>query len=304
MMAWYQDIRALTERTPQERSDFARSYSRAGSRASVGVASISSDVAEDDEEDRAFGASAADMNVVAAGGRAQEQRAHAHRLPSPNPGGRFPSDDVVVSPSRGLQQGPLSPDSVTSPTSGFDGSSAGPTVVATEVVQRTTAAGLAPGTAEVSRTNGAPVPSSHPTGASSLSTEHRGTPSSVNGRGTHNESPISVSASKTHYIAGANGTLGKVTPYRSDSGGSLARAVPESGAAIKTAATVLGGEQCVASNLAQEHEEEQGSLGGMMGASGGTSVDGSERPTAPRAETTQTISNLHIPGEYPKGVSH
>ncbi|KAK5653592.1 hypothetical protein OQA88_8854 [Cercophora sp. LCS_1] len=53
MMAWYEDIRALTERTPEERSNFLRGHVRSFSRASA-RSSISSDGVGDDDEEPPF----------------------------------------------------------------------------------------------------------------------------------------------------------------------------------------------------------------------------------------------------------
>src|SRR3569833_3482518 len=49
MMAWYEDIKALTERTPQERSVFVRGHSRSYSRSSQ--RSVSSDGVVDEDAD-------------------------------------------------------------------------------------------------------------------------------------------------------------------------------------------------------------------------------------------------------------
>src|SRR5436190_23118340 len=56
MMAWYEDVKALTEKTPQERSDFVRGHSRALSRSSQRASSISSDGVVDEEDDEPFSA--------------------------------------------------------------------------------------------------------------------------------------------------------------------------------------------------------------------------------------------------------
>ncbi|PHH83999.1 hypothetical protein CDD83_2660 [Cordyceps sp. RAO-2017] len=50
MMAWYEDIKALTEKTPEERSQFVRSHSRSLSQSSRRSASSDGIVDEDDEE--------------------------------------------------------------------------------------------------------------------------------------------------------------------------------------------------------------------------------------------------------------
>ncbi|OHF04372.1 PH domain-containing protein [Colletotrichum orchidophilum] len=104
MMAWYEDIKVLTERSPQERSDFVRGHVRSLSQSSQ--RSTSSDgVLEDDDDDEPY---SADTAVAASTSPRQDVR-------RPEAGGRFPSD-IQVNAQRGLQA-PLSPSSV---SSGFD----------------------------------------------------------------------------------------------------------------------------------------------------------------------------------------
>lgn len=52
MMAWYEDIQALTEKTPEERSTFVKGHSRTLSRSSQ--RSVSSDGMVDDEDEEPF----------------------------------------------------------------------------------------------------------------------------------------------------------------------------------------------------------------------------------------------------------
>jgi hypothetical protein len=101
MMAWYGDIQALTERPPKDVSEFVRGHSRSLSQNSQ--RSASSDGVVDEEDDEPFSArSAADIQM----GNRQEPSFR------PQPGGRFPSD-IQVNAHRGLQA-PLSPSSVSS----------------------------------------------------------------------------------------------------------------------------------------------------------------------------------------------
>jgi hypothetical protein len=106
MMAWYDDIKTLTERTLEERGTLLRSNNRSISRTSQ-RSSLSSDGGVDDDEDTPFRA------TVAAVGEQPKQDALSRR-PS---GGRFPSD-LQVNAQRGLQV-PVSPLSV---SSGYNGS--------------------------------------------------------------------------------------------------------------------------------------------------------------------------------------
>ncbi|RFU73547.1 ph domain [Trichoderma arundinaceum] len=101
MMAWYDDIRALTETSPEERTAFVRSHSRRSTSRSS-HRSVSSD-GLDEEDEEPFTATEQD---VLAGPRPDV----ASRRPQP--GGRFPSD-MQVNAQRGLQV-PHSPSSVAS----------------------------------------------------------------------------------------------------------------------------------------------------------------------------------------------
>lgn len=92
MMAWYEDIKALTEKTPEERNQFVRHHTRSLSQSSRRSASSDGIVDEDDEEPFSAG-SQIDINP----GRNQD--ATARRI---QPGGRFPSD-IQVNAQRGLQ---------------------------------------------------------------------------------------------------------------------------------------------------------------------------------------------------------
>lgn len=102
MLAWYEDIRALTEKSPQERNAFVRQHARSISGTSQKAGSISSDGAVDEEDEEPF--SAAASAVVA-------QAPKQDVLPRRPQGGRFPSDiQVNTMAQRGLQA-PLSPSS-------------------------------------------------------------------------------------------------------------------------------------------------------------------------------------------------
>lgn len=101
MMAWYEDIKALTEKTPEERSLFVRTHSRSLSQSSR--QSASSDGIVDDEDDEPFSASQMDV--------APQPRPES-TFRRPEPGGRFPSD-IQVNAQRGLHAA-QSPSSVSS----------------------------------------------------------------------------------------------------------------------------------------------------------------------------------------------
>lgn len=112
MMAWYEDIKALTEKTPQERSDFVHGQSGNVSRTSS-RRSVSSDGVVDEDDEEPYSA----HNSAAALGQPGTGTGYQQDVPRrPSPGGRFPSD-IQVNAQRGLQA-PLSPSSISS--QGFD----------------------------------------------------------------------------------------------------------------------------------------------------------------------------------------
>ncbi|KAI1135439.1 hypothetical protein F5Y05DRAFT_405899 [Hypoxylon sp. FL0543] len=99
MMAWYEDIKALTEKSPEELSNFVRGHSRAYSRSSQ-RSTASSDAMVDEEDEEPF---SVDPTVASP---AYRQDPSQNR---PEPGGRFPSD-LMVNAQRGMQV-PRSPSS-------------------------------------------------------------------------------------------------------------------------------------------------------------------------------------------------
>jgi hypothetical protein len=86
MLAWYDDIRALTEKTGEERNAFVRKHARSFSAGSHRASSISGDSAldEDEADEVPFSAAASQANVDGVASQDQAKR--------PEPGGRFPSD--------------------------------------------------------------------------------------------------------------------------------------------------------------------------------------------------------------------
>ena len=101
MLAWYEDIKSLTEKTGEERNAFVRQHARSASGGSQKPASVSSDGAMDeDEADQVpYSATASQVN--------KPMPQQDQLLKRPQPGGRFPSDLNV---NRDLQV-PLSPSS-------------------------------------------------------------------------------------------------------------------------------------------------------------------------------------------------
>lgn len=114
MMAWYEDIKALTEKTPEERSQFVRSHSRSLSRSSRRSVSSDGDGLVDDEDEEPF---TADTESFTNPG----PRQHDTTPRRSQAGGRFPSD-IQVNAQRGLQAS-RSPSSV---SSGFQDNNTNP----------------------------------------------------------------------------------------------------------------------------------------------------------------------------------
>ena len=106
MMAWFSDIKNLTEKTGEERNAFIRrSHARSLSGSSNKAPSVNSDdrAMEEDEADQ--------VPYSAAASQAEIQAAPDEKLPQrPNPGGRFPS---ALNINRNSQL-PLSPSSPSS----------------------------------------------------------------------------------------------------------------------------------------------------------------------------------------------
>jgi hypothetical protein len=105
MLAWYDDIKSLTEKTGEDRNNFVRTHARSLSRNSTGSASS----LEEDEADKIpYSGSASLIN----GGRAASQVDVQQR---PQPGGRFPSDvqDRSNLPERGSSDSSIEQDLTT-----------------------------------------------------------------------------------------------------------------------------------------------------------------------------------------------
>lgn len=93
MLAWYEDIKALTEKSPEERHQFVRTHSRSLSRSSRRSArSASSDGLDDEDDEEPFTGGEVDTNLITRADAAPRR---------PQPGGRFPSDLQVMT-QRGL----------------------------------------------------------------------------------------------------------------------------------------------------------------------------------------------------------
>lgn len=301
MMAWYEDIKALTEKTPQERSEFVRGHSRSFSRTSSRV-SISSDGVVDEDDEEPYSA----HNSAAALTKGSDYQQAGPRRPSP--GGRFPSD-IEVNAQRGLQA-PLSPSSSISgriPSPGPNENHHDNDVIA--------AAGALPGSSF----------EQHYPQATEGSIQHRyDAEPRYTADYAHQEvqdQPVQQQPSEAPYanhpatIIAARG----LQKHNAANGGE----VDQSHNTNEHEASWLGGgpveaaaEPAVASQRSPQHAAAPYASGlditGMKEVPQTTvvPVDGIEKRPAYSERTesdaptlsseVQTISNLHIPGEYPK----
>ena len=106
MLAWYEDIKNLTEKTGAERKAFVRQHARSVSGGSQKPGSISSEGALDEDEADEVPYSGAASQVD------QKQPQEEKLVERPHPGGRFPSalnvdrdSQVPLSPSSGTSSG-------------------------------------------------------------------------------------------------------------------------------------------------------------------------------------------------------
>ncbi len=102
LLAKYEDIKILTSQSPQDRQNFVRQHARSISGTSQKAGSVSSDGIVDEEDEEPF--SAQNSAVVAPGPKQDEPK-------RPQPGGRFPSQLTIDTLSQRGLQAPLSPSS-------------------------------------------------------------------------------------------------------------------------------------------------------------------------------------------------
>lgn len=106
MLAWFEDIKVLTEKSPKERTAFVHQHARTHSGTSHTATSVSSDGIVDEEDEEPFSASASAVAI-----QTPKQDGFPRR---PQPGGRFPSANLINS-QLDLQD----PLSLSSESSGF-----------------------------------------------------------------------------------------------------------------------------------------------------------------------------------------
>lgn len=292
MMAWYEDIRSLTEKTPEERSNFVRGHVRSLSRASQRSSLSSDGVADDDEDTPPFSAS---------GAAAAQQQLRQEPLPRRPSGGRFPSD-LQVNAQRGLQV--ASPLSVSSGYADHDRRLGDPGASAmmenrserrdarTQMQSSGYERGLAGALEEVGTNDLHHLPESN----------HRD-PYDV--KCAQNTAPV-TGESSTRVIPGSLYTAipGRLAVQDTGKGFSAKTRDPQDGTG--QASTYDGAMGGLGSDL-RGSQAGGISLGVPDGVpAGGEDTKGvfwrEQRPQAAvRNDSAPTISQLHIPGEYPRG---
>jgi hypothetical protein len=302
MMAWFEDIKTLTEKSPQERSAFVRQHARSVSGTSQKAGSISSDGAVDEEDDEPFVAPPA---VVAQGGSRQDVLATR-----PKPGGRFPSD-LMVNAQRGLQV-PLSPSS----------GSSGPADVDTADRDVVAAAADLPGSG---------VGQHYPEYAAGAGDQSHASElnhfAQEDGRNPYTAQPLHNSEPAAGSTVLGGGLVGAAAEKHRDAAASAAPEVydpsQEAQLAAHEASTIAAPDVGLLStrDYAADNDHIAGGLG-QGGPISAASTDISLAPTEPSVvdmppptrpntlgeviragqhhESTTTISQLHVPGGFPK----
>lgn len=323
MMAWYEDIKALTEKTPQERSDFVRGHSRSFSRTSS-RRSVSSDGVVDEDDEEPYSA----HNSAAALGQNNNGLGFQQDVPRrPSPGGRFPSD-IEVNAQRGLQA-PLSPSSLNG--SSFSDRGQAPQQHANHEADVIAAAGALPGSSfdqyyppAVAASEGAAqndhVPA--PNGTAYLNQDYRLQRSEA----PYANHPATIIAARAAQNTNPNGGESMVRNRSSSQEASWLAGGPAETASVP----ILEGQRTP--TTIQQSEREPYVAAGSTSHANGTanmrevprtnipvSFESGMAPTRPsvgdRTESdaptlsseaptlnseVQTISNLHVPGEYPR----
>jgi len=306
MMAWYEDIKTLTERTPEERSNLVRANSRSISRSSQ-RSSLSSDGVGDDE-DPPFMATTASVTSP------QQPRQDAlQRRPS---GGRFPSD-LQVNAQRGLQV-PTSPISVSSENNGYSERLPGHDVIA--------AAGALPGS-DLNQQGYESGPRFRRDDAPRQTYNAEFT--AVGSPGINNPGQRRVAEVYNDRSGRSGGAVGDLTytstnecqqAYQSVNGTVWAEPVPVPVPVSTSQAQTLsdradaGNEQIyttqhggAAVSGRDSGKAWTGEEGTPRGMSGGEIVEDEKQVRPPgvttRTDSAPTISHLHIPGEYPKSTT-
>jgi len=331
MMAWYEDIKALTEKSPEERSEYVRGHSRSFSRSSQ--RSTSSDGVVDEDDDEPFAASTS---------LSQQTTRQDNETPRrPEPGGRFPSD-LQVNAERGLQV-PVSPSSVSTASYEQADPNAANTIKeavalpGSAVTEPRSAGGHSQERGWYGSTERTPIDEA-PSHAAVLAyraredgvnpytnepfydrnpgmDSHRGEVASAPGTGgnqrlnstaegtglmvvgeeelANRQSTSTGKAPETHGLEAGNdrGTVPVAVSQRQEDLADLRGPTRGDATSVPTYAAY------------PSHPLQKADENSAGGTSNGTTVSPS-RPTAGtnRTDSTPTISNLHVPGEYPRST--
>ncbi|KAF3060322.1 Phosphatidylinositol 4,5-bisphosphate-binding protein SLM1 [Daldinia childiae] len=305
MMAWYEDIKALTEKSPEELSNFVRGHSRAYSRTSQRT--TSSDGMVDDEDDEPF---SVDPAVASPSSRQDSMQNR------PEPGGRFPSD-IQVNAQRGLQV-PRSPSSVGSGLVGNEYALSGANGGINQDRDVIAAAGALPGSG---------MGESYPTNrASQIVGQSYGNTPSVRLDQAHSQAVIIDHEARAD---GVNPYNGEPIQHQQQQMGLPGRPVivpgPASNSTTQTLETTTSqdsgnpGAYEMATDVQQKYMPGAGAAYSipskeqpqMVGAGNGfakplpnpaTGMPFSGQDGQPRPYNGRTSSNPHVPGEYPRGT--
>ncbi|KAI8961877.1 hypothetical protein F5Y11DRAFT_357411 [Daldinia sp. FL1419] len=303
MMAWYEDIKALTEKSPEELSNFVRGHSRAYSRTSQRTAS--SDGIMDDEDDEPF---AVDPAVASPGSR---QDTAQNR---PEPGGRFPSD-IQVNAQRGLQV-PRSPSSVGSGLVGSEYALSGANGAINQDREVTAAAGALPGSGM-----GEPYPGNR---ASQFVGQSYGNTPSVRLDQAHSQAVVIDYEARADGINPYNGEPIQQQQLQQQQRGIPSRPViipgPSSNSTTQTLETTTSQDSGIPNAYEMATDAQQKyvpstaaySLQGKdVGVGNGytkplpnpaTGMPFVSQNGQPRPYGDRTSSNPHVPGEYPRST--
>lgn len=298
MMAWYEDIKHVTEQTLEERNNLVRANSRSISRSSQ-RSSVSSDGVDDDEEPP-FTATVASVNQ-------QPRQDGLSRRPS---GGRFPSD-LQVNAQRGLQV-PVSPLSASSGygeslnhydpfiTTAPTGSDFGqnPQSLQNHSQPRGTEPGNFQRPPAMDSSIGGPV--QFPNSAATAGSQRR----SLQVPGTLGHSTTTkqdVSPADREYEAE---TWAEPVPIPLPHPHQQLSSTTDGGGSEiydSQGITALNGARN-GNKVEVQTLRDREKVAAQVGDDGIISNETSARPGgAVRADSTQTISHLHIPGQYPRG---
>lgn len=281
MMAWYDDIKTVTEQTPEERSNLVRASSRSISRSSQ-RSSVSSDGVEDDEEPP-FTAT-----VASVGQQQRQQQDGLSRRPS---GGRFPSD-LQVNAQRGLQV-PVSP---LSASSGYGESFNHHDPFTAAVSPGNNFGQQAQGIHAMDGSVGGPV--QFPNSDAAAAPRGQGLQESGPSTG-QDPPPTDKRYDGATWAEPVPIPIPHQVPQVSSARNSTRNSAGSEAYDIQGTAVTNGG-----SNLSKTEPRASLDAGNVQrGMGGGMAVE--ETPTRPgaveRTDSVPTISNLHIPGKYPRG---